>query len=126
MRDALTYANSRIEVPGRISFTTDLWRAITVEGYLCLTAHYLNANWKLHAKIVSFCVFPPHTGASIAMKLMEILKEWGLDKKVFTVTMDNATSNDNMQGFLKRQLLGLLLQPLQKPHWRVVYQLVMG
>ena len=72
---------------------------------MCLTAHYLDANWKLHAKIVSFCAFPPpHTGASIAMKLMEILKEWGLDKKVFTVTVDNATSNDNMQGFLKRQL----------------------
>ena len=133
VRDALAYANSSIEfwsrntavsdvlrifekekanlrkvlteVPGRISFTTDLWRAITVEGYLCLTAHYLDANWKLHAKIVSFCAFPPpHTGAIIAMKLMEILKEWGLDKKVFTVTVDNATSNDNMQGFLKRQL----------------------
>ena len=93
------------EVPGRISFTTDLWRAITVEGYLCLTAHYLDANGKLHAKIVEFCAFPPpHTGASIAMKLMEILKEWGLEKKAFTVTVDNATANDNMQVFLKRQL----------------------
>ena len=72
VRDALAYANSSIEfwsrntaasdvlriyekekanlrkvlskVPGRISFTTDLWRAITVEGYLYLAAHYLDAN----------------------------------------------------------------------------------
>ncbi|XP_048613515.1 zinc finger BED domain-containing protein DAYSLEEPER-like [Brassica napus] len=106
------------EVPGRISFTTDLWRAITVEGYLCLTAHYLDANGKLHAKIVEFCAFPPpHTGASIAMKLMEILKEWGLEKKAFTVTVDNATANDNMQVFLKRQLrknLALIGEALEK------------
>ena len=92
------------EVPGRICFTTDLWRAITVEGYLCLTAHYVD-NWKLKAKILSFCAFPPpHTGYSIAMKVMELVKEWGLEKKVFTVTVDNASSNDNMQGVLKTQL----------------------
>ncbi|CDY24596.1 BnaC05g32800D [Brassica napus] len=92
------------EVPGRICFTTDLWRAITVEGYLCLTAHYVD-NWKLKAKILSFCAFPPpHTGYSIAMKVMELVKEWGLEKKVFIVTVDNASSNDNMQGVLKTQL----------------------
>ena len=26
------------EVSGRVCLTTDLWRAITIEGYLCLTA----------------------------------------------------------------------------------------
>ncbi|XP_013610927.1 PREDICTED: zinc finger BED domain-containing protein RICESLEEPER 3-like [Brassica oleracea var. oleracea] len=149
VRDALSYVNSSIEfwcrntavtdvlrifekekanlrkvlseVPGRISFTTDLWRVITVEGYLCLTAHYLDANGKLHAKIVEFCAFPPpHTGASIAMKLMEILKEWGLEKKVFTVTVDNATANDNMQVFLKRQLRKNLVYHGEFMHIRCV------
>ena len=38
------------------------------------------------------------------MKLMELINEWGLPKKVFTVTVDNASSNDNMQGVLKRHL----------------------
>ena len=93
------------EVPGRICLTTDLWRAITIEGYLCLTAHYVDAEWNLRAKILSFCAFPPpHSGPAIAMKLMELIKEWGLQKKVFTVTVDNASSNDNMQGVLKRKL----------------------
>ncbi|XP_048615827.1 zinc finger BED domain-containing protein RICESLEEPER 2-like [Brassica napus] len=93
------------EVPGRICLTTDLWRAITIEGYLCLTVHYVDAEWNLRAKILSFCAFPPpHSGPAIAMKLMELIKEWGLQKKVFTVTVDNASSNDNMQGVLKRQL----------------------
>ena len=39
------------EVPGRICLTTDLWRAITIEGYLCLTAHYVDAEWNLRAKM---------------------------------------------------------------------------
>ncbi|CAA7029422.1 unnamed protein product [Microthlaspi erraticum] len=133
IREAFVYANSSIEfwcrntavadclrifekekrklreslsdIPGRFCLTTDLWRAITVEGYMCLTAHYIDRGFNLKAKILSFCVFPPpHTGAAIASKVMEILKEWGLEKRVFTITVDNASSNDNMQGVLKRQM----------------------
>ncbi|XP_010435359.1 PREDICTED: zinc finger BED domain-containing protein DAYSLEEPER-like [Camelina sativa] len=32
------------EVPGRFCLTTDLWRAITIEGYMCLTAHYIDSG----------------------------------------------------------------------------------
>ncbi|RID58697.1 hypothetical protein BRARA_F01974 [Brassica rapa] len=92
------------EVLGRVCLTTDLWRAITLKviSVLLLT---LDANWNLRAEILSFCAFrPPHSGPAIAMKLMELIKEWGLCKKVFTIIVDNAFSNDNMQGVLKRQL----------------------
>ncbi|KAL1207473.1 putative AC transposase [Cardamine amara subsp. amara] len=72
---------------------------------MCLTAHYIDSSWNLKSKILSFCAFPPpHTGAAIATKVLALLKEWGLDKRVFTITVDNASSNDNMQGILKRQL----------------------
>ena len=30
--------------------------------------------------------------------------EWGIEKKVFSITLDNATSNDSMQRILKEQL----------------------
>lgn len=92
-------------IPGRVCFTTDLWRAITVEGYMCLTAHYVDEEYNLEMKILSFCAFPPpHSGIVIAIKLIELLKEWGLEKKVFSVTVDTASANDNMQGILKRKL----------------------
>ncbi|XP_024010678.1 zinc finger BED domain-containing protein RICESLEEPER 2-like [Eutrema salsugineum] len=59
------------EIPGRISFTSDLWTAITVEGYICLTAHYVDRHWKLRSKILSFCAMPPpHTGIDLAMKIV--------------------------------------------------------
>lgn len=73
--------------------------------YMCLTAHYIDGNWDLKSRIIDFCAFPPpHTGGAIAMKIVELLKDWGLEKRVFSVTVDNASSNDNMQSILRRQL----------------------
>jgi len=93
------------DFPGRVCLTTDLWKAITIEGYLCLTAHYIDVEWNLQAKILAFTAFPPpHSGIAIAMKLVELLKEWGLEKKVFCLTVHNASSNDSMQSIMKRQM----------------------
>lgn len=70
-----------------------------------MTAHYIDSDWKLQNKILSFSAFPPpHTGYAIAMKLIELLREWGLEKKVFSLTVDNATANDSMQTILKKNL----------------------
>ena len=67
----------------RVCFTTDLWSARTVMGYICLTAHYIDDGWTLNNKILAFCeIKPPHTGDEIAKKVLGCLKEWGLEKKV--------------------------------------------
>ncbi|XP_048634105.1 zinc finger BED domain-containing protein RICESLEEPER 2-like [Brassica napus] len=92
-------------LPGRVSFTSDLWTSVKREGYMCVTAHYIDRNWKLNSKILTFCALPPpHTGMNVAVQLLESLKEWGIEKKVFSVTLDNATSNDSMQDIVKSQL----------------------
>lgn len=94
------------EIPGRISFTSDLWSVITVEGYICLTAHYVDKHWKLRNKILSFISMPPpYTGIDLAMKILEVWKEWGVERKVFSLTLDNASNNDSMQNILKKQLV---------------------
>ncbi|KAL1194425.1 putative AC transposase [Cardamine amara subsp. amara] len=104
-KEKMKLRNTLNEIPGRFCLTTDLWRALTVEGYMCLTAHYIDSDWNLQAKILAFCKFPPsHIGAAIATKVLALLKDWGLEKIVFTITVDNASSNDNMQGILKKQL----------------------
>ena len=36
--------------------------------------------------------------------MYDLLKDWGIDKKVFSITLDNASANDCMQQFLKDQL----------------------
>ena len=93
-------------IPSRICLTSDCWTAsVSGDGYIVLTAHYVDEKWVLHSKILSFCdLLPPHTGDVLASKVHECLKEWGIEKKVFTLTLDNATANDSMQEILKDRL----------------------
>jgi hypothetical protein len=37
---------------------------------------------------------PPHNSASLAKKICSLLEEWGIDKNVFSITLDNASVNE--------------------------------
>ncbi|CAN1789422.1 Zinc finger BED domain-containing protein RICESLEEPER 2 [Linum perenne] len=78
---------------GRVSITTDMWTSV----------QNLNYDWKLHKKIINFTKITSHKGDDIGAKLAECLEEWGL-KNVFTVTLDNASTNDVACIFLKEKL----------------------
>lgn len=93
-------------IPTRISLTSDLWTACTIEGYICLTAHFVDTNWKLNSKILNFCHMPPpHAGFELSKKILEFLTDWGIEKKFFSITLDNASGNYVMQEHLKSQLV---------------------
>ncbi|KAF9594590.1 hypothetical protein IFM89_034212 [Coptis chinensis] len=50
-------------VLGKISFTSDLWTSNQKLGYMCITAHFITKDWKLHKRVTSFPWLPsPHTG----------------------------------------------------------------
>lgn len=49
-------------------------------------------------------MLPPHNGVAIAEKIWFLLKDWGIDKKVMCLTVDNASSNDVCLNMLKSQL----------------------
>nr|KYP74105.1 Putative AC transposase [Cajanus cajan] len=98
VKNAMRKANSRI------CLTSDCWTCITQEGYICVTAHFVDSNWKLNSKILAFSKLdPPHGGHEMAKKIFEILLDWGIDRKVFSITLDNASANDTMVNFMKTQ-----------------------
>ena len=79
---------------------------------MCITAHFIDDEWRLHKKILSFVPVTSHRGEFIVKALENCLLDWGL-KKIFTVTVDNASSNDTaIQYFRKNYFLGkqLLLE----------------
>ncbi|XP_031254575.1 zinc finger BED domain-containing protein RICESLEEPER 2-like [Pistacia vera] len=46
-------------------------------------------------RVLSFVhIDPPHTGVQIADSVYKCLKEWGIENKEFTISVDNASSND--------------------------------
>lgn len=54
-------------------------------------------------KIISFSLVPNHKGETIGKKVKDVLKEWGL-RKVSTITLDNATSNDVVVSYMGKRL----------------------
>ncbi|XP_028769961.1 zinc finger BED domain-containing protein RICESLEEPER 2-like [Neltuma alba] len=47
---------------------------------------------------------PPHSGVELAKRVHDLLIDWGIEKKVFSITLDNASANDVMQNLLKERL----------------------
>uniref|UniRef100_A0A803MDE9 hAT-like transposase RNase-H fold domain-containing protein n=1 Tax=Chenopodium quinoa TaxID=63459 RepID=A0A803MDE9_CHEQI len=94
------------KVSSRISLTCDMWTSCQTEGYLCLTAHYVDDNWKLISTMMNFThIDSPHTGKTMYAVVLSMLQDWGIDDKIFCFTLDNASSNDRMQDYLKETLL---------------------
>ncbi|CAF2083288.1 unnamed protein product [Brassica napus] len=88
----------------RLCLTTDLWTASTTSiSYMVITAHFIDENWCLKRKIISFKPVPDHKGETIAKRLKSCMMEWGIEK-IFTITVDNAHSNDNAIRHFKENL----------------------
>ncbi|XP_061371477.1 zinc finger BED domain-containing protein RICESLEEPER 2-like [Gastrolobium bilobum] len=105
MRDKMKLKNMFGSIESRICLTSYLWTSCNTEGYVFLTAHFIDVNWKLNSKIIAFRHMPPpHTGFELTHKILGLLKEWGVEKKIFTITLDNASANDSMVGGLRSQL----------------------
>ena len=89
-----------------ISLTTDLWTSNQNIQYMCLVAHYIDADWVLQCRVLNFMELdPPHTGIVIAQVVFECMVEWKIEDKVMTITLDNASNNDTAITNLKAKLL---------------------
>ncbi|KAJ1688097.1 hypothetical protein LUZ63_019487 [Rhynchospora breviuscula] len=80
----------------KVSFTSDLW---TCKGkdraFMALTCHYIDDNWKLRKRLLTFTPMPsPHTGKHISQAIYDKLVLWNLDKRAFSLVLDNASAND--------------------------------
>ncbi|KAI8550192.1 hypothetical protein RHMOL_Rhmol06G0085800 [Rhododendron molle] len=86
----------------RISLTTDTWTSIQNLNYMCLTAHFIDDDWKLHKRILNFCIVDDHKGDTIGKKIEACLLEWNIGG-VFTITVDNASSNASAMRYLVKK-----------------------
>jgi len=74
LREALRTANSRV------SLTMDMWTSNQTLGYMCVTCHFLDANWKMHKRIMKFSVVKtPHTGVALFNVILKAIQEWNIE-----------------------------------------------
>lgn len=92
----------------RISLTTNRWKPKPQNrGYFCLTCHYINDDWVLRSRIIVFRVVEyPHHGLNMGEWLKNRILEWNLDKKLFSVVVDNASNNTGMLDGIRTWLNG--------------------
>ncbi|KAL2895357.1 Zinc finger BED domain-containing protein RICESLEEPER 2 [Bienertia sinuspersici] len=92
-------------ISSRISLTSDCWSSITTDGYISLTAHFIDDHWTLQKRILNFRFLPPpHSGVHMSDEVCSMLKEWGIQKKIMSITLDNASSNDVFADVIKSEL----------------------
>ncbi|KAL8548206.1 hypothetical protein ACS0TY_007504 [Phlomoides rotata] len=79
----------------RVSVTTDLWKSDQKISYMVVTCHFVDSNYHLQKRVLNFYdVPPPHSGVCISDALHKCLVEWGIENKIWTITVDNASYND--------------------------------
>ncbi|MED6222652.1 hypothetical protein PIB30_118787 [Stylosanthes scabra] len=88
---------------GRVCLTTDTWTSNQNFTYMSLTAYFVDLNWKLHKHILNFCQVTSHSGEVIGATVESCLNSWNLNQ-VFSVTVNNASSNDVAIRYLKQRL----------------------
>ncbi|KAI8538956.1 hypothetical protein RHMOL_Rhmol09G0143500 [Rhododendron molle] len=94
------------ELSCKMTLTTNIWTSDHQNfGYICLTAHFITDNWELKKKILAFKKIEyPHDGETLFRFIKDLILEWNIDKKLFSMVVDNATSNDVMVRLLKSWL----------------------
>ncbi|CAN1750157.1 Zinc finger BED domain-containing protein RICESLEEPER 2 [Linum perenne] len=97
----------------RMSLTTDMWQSNQTTGYMVVTCHFVDKNWKLQKRVLNFChVPPPHSGTNVSDALHKCLVDWDIENKIWTITLDNAAYNDLAMRTLKNTLTFVSKLPL--------------
>jgi predicted nucleic acid-binding Zn-ribbon protein len=92
-----------------VALTSDIWSGNAKEDYLSVVAHYVNSNWELEKRVIGMrLIDESHSGSNIADRVVAVLEDFGLTDKVFSVTLDNASSNSSAMAFLSPQISGYM------------------
>jgi hypothetical protein len=74
----------------RLSCTMDLWTSRQNMSYMCVTAHFIDENWAMQKRIIRFMrLRGRYSGANLSQAVMKVLFDWNIDKKIFSITLDN-------------------------------------
>ncbi|PLW18172.1 hypothetical protein PCANC_12686 [Puccinia coronata f. sp. avenae] len=86
-------------------FTTDAWTAPNVVAFMAVTAHYINEKFEMKELTLAVPhIQGQHTGKMFAELFYEVLEKYDATEKLFTITADNASTNNKMACDLSLQV----------------------
>ncbi|KAH9697522.1 BED-type domain-containing protein [Citrus sinensis] len=87
----------------RVCITTDTWTSIQMPNYMVITTHFIDVEWVLHKRILSFTLIANHKGDGIRKLIEACLIDWEIER-LFTITVDNASANKVVITYVKKKL----------------------
>nr|CAD1832052.1 unnamed protein product [Ananas comosus var. bracteatus] len=88
----------------RVSLTIERRSSLQGANYMCLTAHFIDNDWKLNRKILNICPISSEKYKAIGKKVAKCLLDWGIHR-VFTITVDSASSSKAVVAYLRKRIL---------------------
>jgi hypothetical protein len=77
-----------------VCFTSDIWSGSAKEDYLSVVFHFVTEDWELEKRVAGMRLIDcSHTGINIAERIMQVISEYSMSSKVFSITLDNASAN---------------------------------
>ncbi|KAL3651311.1 hypothetical protein CASFOL_004313 [Castilleja foliolosa] len=94
------------KLPGKVSLSADKWASTDMgPDYLCLIAHYIDDSWEMKKKFLNFLVIDPSQPEDMLSELITTsLQDWDIDRKLFSLTVDNRTAYEKTVGKIRDQL----------------------
>lgn len=82
---------------GRINLALEMWSSVENAEYFCLTAHYIDEDWRLQKKILNFVTLDSsHTEDMLSEVIIRCLMDWDIDCKLFALTFDYCATDDDI------------------------------
>lgn len=98
-----------------LACTTDAWTSVANVAYMCLTLHFITADWQLVSMSLDCSPFPgSHDGPSVAAKLNELLEAYGISlNNVVAAVTDTAPNMCRAARFMQYDWHGCMAHMLE-------------
>ena len=92
--EEVTNVKELLKSQAAVAFTSDHWTSLATEGYITMTAHFIDKDWNFQNSVLATRkVTDRHTGENTAHEIRAIASEFGLtDNQVAGIVTDNASN----------------------------------
>ena len=80
-------------IPGRVCLALDLWTSSQSVGYVFITGHFIDSDWKLQKRLLNVVMEPyPDSDTACSHAVAVCLHDWSLENKLFSLTFNQTLS----------------------------------
>lgn len=80
-------------VPGRFCLTLDMWTSNQSVGFVFITGHFIDSDWKLQRRLLNVVMEPyPDSDTAFGHAVAVCLHDWSLENKLFSVIYNQPLS----------------------------------